>query len=288
MRKAFVYVVLAGIIFGTMEVALKIGGTAMDPFQLTFLRFAIGGLALLPLGIKELKRRKLSLTPGDFVALAVVGTIGVAISMVMFQLGVLHSNAATAAVLFCINPFFTMVFAHFFSNEKLDRQKILVLAVALIGIMLIMRPWEVQEGNTVYGMTLTLMAAFFFGVYTVASKKSVQKMGTIAQTSISFIIGSAVLMIVTAVMGRPLISGIIDNIPILLYTGLVVTGAGYYCFFKAIELSDATTGSFTFFVKPAVAPVIAVVVLGEQILWNTVAGIVMVLAASIMKTRGKK
>lgn len=283
MRKAFIFVILAGIIFGTMEVALKIGGSSMDPFQLTYLRFTIGGLMLLPFGVKEIRKRELVLSARDYLVLAVIGTIGVVISMVMFQLGVMYSNAATAAVLFCINPFFTMIFAHFFSDEKLDRQKALVLIIALIGIMFILRPWDVQEGNTVYGMVLSLLAAVFFGVYTVASKGSVQKMGTIAQTSISFLMGSFILMIITFVSGRPVFDGIIGNIPILLYTGLLVTGGGYYCFFKAIELSDATTGSFAFFIKPAVAPVIAVIILREQILWNTVVGIAFVLAASLLK-----
>lgn len=288
MKKAYLFVILAGFIFGTMEVALKIGGVTMDPFQLTFLRFAIGGLALLPFGAAEIRKRNIRLEVGDFCRLTIVGIIGVVISMVMFQLGVMYSNAATAAVLFCINPFFTMVFAHFFSDEKLDRRKVLILCIALVGIMLILRHWDIQDGNTVYGMVLSLMAALFFGVYTVASKKSVQKMGTMAQTSISFLIGSLILMIITFILGRPVFDGVMDNIPILLYTGLLVTGAGYYCFFKSIELSDATTGSFAFFLKPAVAPVIAVIVLHERILWNTVLGIILVLTASLLKARQKE
>lgn len=288
MKKAYVFVLLAGIIFGTMEVALKIGASSMDPFQLTYLRFGIGGLALLPFGRQGIRKRNLRLTGKDYLELAGVGTIGVVISMVLFQLGVTYSNASTAAVLFCVNPFFTMIFAHFFSNEKLNRRKAVVLGIALIGILLLLRPWGVQEGNTVYGMSLTLLAALFFGVYTVASKRSVQKMGAMAQTSISFLMGAFVLMIITFLIGRPVFAGITENMPILLYTGLLVTGGGYYCFFKSIEMSDATTGSFAFFIKPTIAPVIAAIVLKEHILWNTIAGIVLVLAASLVNVMRKE
>ena len=52
---------------------------------------------------------------------------------------------------------------------------------------------------------------------------------------------------------------------------------------KSIELSDASTGSFAFFLKPAIAPVIAVIVLREVILWNTVVGIALILMASLLK-----
>ena len=47
MKKAYGFVVLTAFLFGTMEVACKVAGNQLDPFQLTFIRFAIGGLILL-------------------------------------------------------------------------------------------------------------------------------------------------------------------------------------------------------------------------------------------------
>ena len=44
MKKAYGFVVLTAFLFGTMEVACKVAGNQLDPFQLTFIRFAIGGL----------------------------------------------------------------------------------------------------------------------------------------------------------------------------------------------------------------------------------------------------
>lgn len=177
MKKAYVYVVLTAFLFGTMEVACKSAGSQLDPFQLTALRFMIGGLILLPFAIAELKRNKIKLTVKDFLILAGVGILGIPISMVLFQLGVINSNAATASVLICINPLFTMIFAHFFTNEKMSRNKIMVLALGLVGIIFMIKPWNVQAGNTVFGITCMLLSAVFFGAYTVAGKVSVQKNG---------------------------------------------------------------------------------------------------------------
>ena len=100
--------------------------------------------------------------------------------------------------------------------------------------------------------------------------------------SISFLFGALILMLVTLLLGRPVVSGITDNIPIILYTGVLVTGVGYFFYFKSIELAGAATGAFAFFLKPAIAPVIAVIVLGEHILWNTIIGIALILAASLL------
>ena len=266
-----------------MEVACKIAADDLDPFQLTFLRFLIGGLVLLPFAVKQMKRRQVRLTGRDILVLAGVGFIGVTVSMSLFQLSIMMCNASTVSVLICVNPFFTMVFAHFMTDEKLNKQKALILAIALIGIFFMLRPWDIQDGNSWAGMLLMIVSALFFGLYTVMGKVSQERLGPFAQTSISFLLGAGLLLIVILLMGRPVISGVTDNIPIVLYTGVIITGLGYYCFFRSIELSDASTGSFAFFLKPANAPGIAVIVLHEVILWNTVMGIALILAASLLK-----
>lgn len=66
MKRVYFFVVLTAFLFGTMEVALKLTGSEMDSFQLTFLRFMIGGLLLLPFAIGELKKNKVKLAFKDF------------------------------------------------------------------------------------------------------------------------------------------------------------------------------------------------------------------------------
>lgn len=288
MKKVYFYVVLTAFLFGTMEVALKMAGGHLDAFQLTFLRFAIGGLLLLPFAAAEMKKNCVKLSIKDLVQLLGIGTLCIPVSMLLFQLGVMHSNAATASVLISINPLFTMVFAHFFTEEKLNRQKMIVLFIGLMGIIFMIKPWNLQDGNTVKGTIYMILAAVTFGAYTVAGKVSVKKIGLMAQTSISFILGSMVLLVVILIMGKPVIAGVAEQLPIVLYVGIFVTGLGYFSYFKAIKLSDAATGSLAFFLKPAIAPVMAVIFLKETILWNTYIGIVLILAASYMNIRYQK
>lgn len=285
MNKAYIFVVLTAFLFGTMEVACKAAGSQLDPFQLTFIRFAIGGLILLPFAVAELKKNNIRLNVKDILTLAGVGILCIPLSMLFFQLGVMNCNASTSSVLICINPFFTMVFAHIFTEEKLNKHKFVVLAIGFIGLIFMIKPWNIQEGNTVLGIIYMLLAALFFGAYTVAGKVSVKKMGIMAQTSISFILGSLILLIIIVAAGKPVMAGVTDNLLLVLYVGIFVTGLGYFCYFKAIKLADAATGSLAFFLKPAIAPVIAVIILKETILWNTYVGIGFILVASYMNIR---
>lgn len=288
MKKVTLYILISAFLFATMEVALKVAGADLDAFQTTFLRFFFGGLVLLPFGLSEFKKNKANIKAVDFLYMLLLGSIGIPISMVLFQLGIMHSNASTAAVLFSVNPLFTSFFAHFLTkNDKLTKLKVISLCIALVGIAFMVRPWDIQPGNTFLGAGLLIMAAAFFGLYTVLGGKTVNRIGTYAQTSISFLLGSLVLFIILVLFDKPIIAGISDNILLLAYLSIFITGFGYFFYFLAIRHSNATTGSIVFFVKPVIAPIIAVIVLSEQITWNMYIGIILILLGSYIPLRNK-
>lgn len=282
MKKVVACIIMAATIFATMEVALKIGGVNLDSFQLTAVRFLIGGLILAPAAYFECRKSGYRLNGKDVTWMALLGIVGIAISMVAFQMGVLRCNAATAAPLFCTNPLYAMVIAHIFTSEKMDTRKWIAFALGVVAAIFMIRPWDVQEGNTALGMVIMVFAAVTFAAYTVMGKKSIKRIGTITQTSVSFIVGALILLVFTAVTGHPVLAGLSENIGVVFYCGIVVTGIGYLFYFLAIRYSDASTGSITFFVKPAIAPIFAVIILHETVYWNTVVGIVLLVIASVI------
>ncbi len=290
MKKSFVFILAAAFLFGTMEVALKLAGNNFDPTQLTFLRFLIGGVFLAPFAFKDLKRRQYKLIKSDWIYLFSLGFICICISMILFQLGVMRTNANLAAVIISTSPVFTMIFAQFIANESFTLRKAIVLALNIVGLIIVANPVNLFRGNAeVSGILITLAAAITFGLYTALGKKRISKIGGIAQNSISFVMGSAVLFIVLLVKGGPVFMGIhLSNIPLLLYLGICVTGIGYYCYIKAIELSGPSTASITFFIKPAFAPIIALIVLGEAITPNIIFGVAFILVGSLISILGDK
>lgn len=276
-------VIVSALIFSTMEVALKIGGGSFDPLQITMIRFLIGGLFLLPFAVRDLKKRGVALEGNDFIYMAFLGVLCICVSMVLFQFGVMRSNASTAAVVFSVNPMFTMFFAHFLTTEKMNGRKGFALAVSLAGILIMMNPFHLAEGNSAAGMLCSLSAALTFGLYSAAGKKRIQRIGGMAQTSISFILGALGLAAMMIPMGRPFLQGVsLATAPVILYAGIVVTGLGYYLYFKAIELGGAAKGSVVFFLKPVIAPAVALLILGEGITLQTIIGVGILLVGSLI------
>lgn len=289
MKKVVTYIVLAALIFSTMEVALKIGGTHLDAFQLTFLRFAIGGLFLLPFAIKELKQRDIKLSWKDYLYLLFLGVICTCISMIFFQVGVMNSNASTAAVIFCINPMFTVTLAHFITDEKLTKQKIIALCISLVGILIIINPFAIGEGNTIIGIIFTLISALTFGLYSAIGKRRIERIGGLPQTSLSFLFGSLALLLILFIIDKPVIEGVgMSNIVVILYVSIVVTGLGYLFYFKAMEIGGTAKASIVFFLKPVFAPIVAVIMFSEVITLNMYIGIGFILIGSYVNMRSPK
>jgi drug/metabolite transporter (DMT)-like permease len=122
-----------------MEVALKLGGAGLDNIQLTFLRFFIGAVVLVPPAILECKKSGYKTNLKDLAWMAATGVMGVSISMLAFQIGVMNSNASTAAPVVCTNSMFAMLIAHIFTSEKMSKRKWTAFALGLVAIFFMIR-----------------------------------------------------------------------------------------------------------------------------------------------------
>ncbi|MCL2492635.1 MAG: DMT family transporter [Clostridiales bacterium] len=290
MKKLPLYIILSALFFGTMEVALKLVGSNLDAFQITFLRFLIGGAFLFPFAIYESRQRPAGvMTWKLWLYMALLGVINVPIAMILFQYGVQESNAATAAVIFCINPVFTMLLSHVFTtDDRMNRRKALALAVGAAGLVFMIRPWDMQPGNTLHGVLMSISGAAVFGLFSVLGAKSLPRVGAFTQTSSTFLIGAAALAAVMPILSHPMFAGAGGEIPLILYVSLVVTGGGYLFYFLAVRASNASTAAIVFFLKPIIAPIFAVILLAEAITWNMYAGIGLILVASYILLFHKK
>lgn len=282
-----------------MEIALKLSSGKFSPIGLTFLRFFIGSLILLPLALRGLKKRGCKFHTDDFVFFALTGFICVVVSMVLYQLAILNAPASVVAVLFSSNPVFVILFAFLILREKIYKHTVVSLLLSTTGIIVIMNPLNMSASTK--GIALTLLAAVTFALYGVAGRGRSEKYGGIALTCFSFIAGSAemlLLILLTKIdavasllthaglrdfANIPIFSGVnLQNLPALIYIGIFVTGFGYAFYFLAMEATSAATASLVFFIKPALAPIFALIILGESIKPNMIIGIILMLAGSLI------
>ncbi|MFT8324226.1 DMT family transporter [Oenococcus sicerae] len=301
MKKAYLLIAFATLMFSSMEIALKMAGASFNPIQLNLIRFFIGALVLLPFAIKSI-RGNTDLTPKltDFAIFALTGFMCVIISMSLFQIAIVVDEASTVAVLFSSNPVFALIFVVLILRERIARAEIISTVVSIIGLIVIANPAHLTNP---LGLTLALLSALTFGLYSVISRFGSVKLNYdgITMTCFTFFAGSLELLIIAwvskiTVVGSflrsvgltdfaniPILRGInLAHLPILLFIGVLVTGGGFAAYFMAMEITNVSTASLVFFIKPGLAPILAMLILHEKIVPTTIIGIVIILIGSTL------
>jgi drug/metabolite transporter (DMT)-like permease len=292
-RLGVLSIAVTTLAFSTMEIAGKSISGQFNPFQLTLIRFAIGGLFLLPFALLEMRRRELRLTWSDIGFFFLTGAVGIGVSMSFFQLAILHADAAVVAVIFSTNPVFTIALAVLFFGEKFTGARLVALGLSLGGILVIFNPLAITNKlagtGSLSGMLLALAAAVCFSAYTIIGKARLQRYGGLILNSFSFMAGCLILLIGLPVFGIMPLGGITaDNALTLIYLGIFVTGIGYLCYFSAMKHLSVVTATAVFFIKPALAPLLAWLILGEPIGWRMLGGILLVVAGAAVLFRGER
>lgn len=257
----YLLILSAGLIFGTFEVvSKKLSG--IDPLQLNFLRFLFGGLSLMPFAIAEAKSRKSRLSHRDIMTMLFLGALFINISMVLLQVGLTKVPASQTAFVFAANPVIIAVLAAVILKETANWYTIVALLLGIAGIAVIADPFSAMFDSAVlYPMSSVVL----FGLYIVLARKLTKKFGTIIVTTAAMLLGVLPLGLYLTATGLPPFASIpIRDLPLLLYIGVFCSGIAYVTYFKGMELTSTNTGSLTFFIKPVVATVLSILVLGEQ------------------------
>ena len=295
----YLYVFAAAFLFSSMEVAIKFTGGAFNPVQLNFIRFLVAGLLLYPISRRELAKLTYTLVKKDYLHFAFTGFLCIVVSMTFYTLSVSFLDAHVAGVLFCANTFFSMLLAHFFTEEKMNRPMLFAVCLAFVGFIVLINPLHFQ--GSLSGVVIILISALSFSFYALVGKILYKdapfKAATI--TSRSFLFGVAELFVLILISRTapvagalkaagldvfaniPILHGIqADNILILLYISVFVTGLGFASHLFAVETNPVAVSSLVFFVKPVLSPIMAALFLGDTIYKNEIAGILLIAVAS--------
>lgn len=304
MKKALLPILLAAFLFSTMEIMLKQISGVFNSVQLTFTRFLIGGLILLPFALKTLKRKEIKMTLKKLLPFALYGFIGITVSMTLYQMAISYTEASNVAVIFSSQPILVMGLSYFILKEKIGLHSFISIVIVFIGIVCIINP--INTKLSIAGIVLSLSSAALFALYGVTGKKPSTKYGGLVTTCLSFLFGAAEMILLALISHIPAVSNALEGVglsnfasipffsgyslhslPYLLYVSVCVTGIGFACYFTAIEKSTATTASFVFIIKSFLAPVFALIILGEQIEMNKFFGIILILSGSTVNLISK-
>ncbi len=111
-----------------------------------------------------IKRNKVSLKPNHFKLITLRSLFGLS-GVACYFYAITNLKLADAVILNKTSPFFVMVLSVIFLHEKVNRKQLIALAVALLGVLFVVKP---QMDLSILPALIGLMAAFFAGTaYTI-------------------------------------------------------------------------------------------------------------------------
>lgn len=285
MNKGYIYLTITILIFGPFEVISKLVH-GIDAIQLNFLRFLIGGLALLPFAIHDIRRRQVDIRAKGLLYMIGLGILYIPISMVFLQVAIQNTAASLSTFVFSSNPVFIAIFAAWILKEKPNLFIILSIALEIAGLLFISNPFNGKFD--IYFLHLCF-AAVTFAFYNVLMRKVTGKFGNLVAFTIVVICGTVALGLYLPIAGIPWFAGIsTKNILPLLYLGVLGSGITFVSYYKGMELTSTNVGSIVFFFKPIQGTIYAIIILNERLTTGFVIGASLIILGSVLMIYGKE
>ncbi len=280
---AIFYVGFTVLAFSSIEIIINPVRNEIAPLLMNFWRFLVGITVLFPFLLISKRREIAMLSRRDMFIMGCLGCLNILFAMGSHSICIKYATASTAAILISANPLATNFFSWLILKEPMSFARVLSLVLGLAGIMLITLKANVV-GDTALGVAAGVVSMTGFGLYTVLSKKMVNRHGSLLVLVFSCWPALILYLPILYFTGSGFIPP--DHVwPNVLGAGIFGTGLGYLTFMKALEFMPAGRASYLFFMKPPVAIFLAWLFLGETIKAKAVLGMILIMTGILAEAR---
>lgn len=266
-------------LWSTVEVVTRMIHTEVQPIQLAWIRFLIGGaflLALLPL---RLRRRGLHLNRRIILFSIILCWPGIVISNIALQYSLTAAGAAVVATVYGTAPLFVLGLSRVFLGDPMTLPRVAGLICGFAGIALLSLG-KPSPTFSLFGVACALVAVGSFSLWTVFVKRSAGPYAGLPVTALCCGFG-VLFMTPLAWMENDgfNLSALLDNAGAVLYLAIGGTGIAYWLYFTGLEHVDATRAMSVILLKPPTAALLATFWLGEPLTWNIAVAMSLILLA---------
>lgn len=275
-KKGITYILLSSLFFALMAATVKFLGD-MPTAEKIFFRNLVGIFVAFSL----VKKSGSSLVGNNkklLILRSIFGLLGIA----AYFYALANMKLSDAVILNKMSPFFVVVFAAIFLNEKITKKQIAALITALIGAVLVIRPGF--DSNLIPSL-IALMSSIFAGIaYTVV--RQLRKTDSAATVVFYFSLFSTLAMVPFMISGSFVIPSPVQAFA-LLALGLFAAAAqlfmtNAYRHAEAGELSIYTYANIVF------STIFGLVLFQEIPDFFSVLGALLIISAGYLNYRAKE
>lgn len=281
-KGAFLYLIIAAVIWGATVPIMKITLREVPVFSLIFLRMSLTSLILLAFIYKRLKVEKT-----DYKNLFWSAVFGTNLNLAFFFFGLKYSLAVNGSVLLATTPIFTLIFAHIYLREKISAKLTAGALLAFLGIVTIVGipAFQLDTLSTIGNLSLLASALAWVG-HEIFAKKVLSKypatVSAFFTTAIGAILFSPLFLLEFVIYPGWYLNVSREGLLGLSYGTIFASLIAYTVWQKGLSLTTASEASFVFYLLPITGIIFSIILLGEKFSPLLIVGSVLVLAGIIL------
>ncbi|MGD7023354.1 DMT family transporter [Rossellomorea vietnamensis] len=290
MARLYAALITLSLIWGLSFVFIKVIVDPAGVWGTTFLRCLAGLLILLPLFIRN--RRKKQRGPLPMGKLFIVGLINAGLPWSLIAWSETQINSNTASILNATTPLWTALIGFAIFSVVLTGFQWMGIVVGFLGILVLM-DFQVAGlfSSNFIGIGTMLLATVCYGFAGQYTRRALQGVSMVAISTFQLLVGMA-----TGLVGMMFTRGIewgtlLDLEILLSIIGLGCFGSGVAAllFFYVLTKGSPEFASTVTYLIPASAMAWGFVLLGEPITSNLILGLIIIFAGVFLSSRkGKK
>lgn len=276
-----------GVLWGGGFVLTEIVLETISPISYTMLRNVITAVALVV--ILYARNGRLQTTPRAWLTYFIIGFFNNALPFTLINWGQLTIDSGLASILVSTMPFFTLLLAHFFTDdEQLTPSKLLGIGLGLLGIVVLLGPDALRGlGDSLVGQLMVTGASVSYAIGAILSRSYLQasrqramppQLRSLEIVTGQYVATAALLILLAFTVENPLaLRPSLRSINALLISGLPVTITAVMVYYYLIDAIGASFSALSIYIIPIAGVLLGALLLGEPITPQVIAALVLIL-----------
>jgi len=262
--------ILVCIIFGTTFLTIKIGIEAgAPPLFSAGIRFFLAGIILMI--IFKLKRKEIM--PHIFSKrIMYAGFCLTFMTFASLYWSEQYISSGLAAVLSATGPMMILLIQAKRNREKLQKEQLVALVIALIGVIFVSLPGMHQQVSFIWSIAciVLVIGELFYGIGSIRSKEILSDLSNVSPfliNGIQMFYGGILLLIVSIIVEQPNVTVLTSwsvQWPIL-YLIFIGSIGGHGLYYWLLSKTNPVFPSTWLYVSPLIAIIVGYIVLGEPL-----------------------
>jgi len=270
--------VLVQLLFGVHYLMAKVVLREIEPAVWALIR--VSAAAALMLALVPLTGRRFPREPGLYGQLALYAVFGVVINQWCFVEGLSRTTAGHSSILMVAIPVGTLLFAVLLGREQVTSRKVISFAVAVAGVLLVLRPSGLGEASLA-GDLLIVTNAMSYSLFLVISKRVLDRVDTLVATALLLGFGAIGMLLPAAPSLGGFDAAAVPGHIWALGAFIVVfpTALAYLLNYWALARVESSLVAFFIYLQPLIATSLSILLLDESLDGWMVAGALLIFAA---------